>query len=109
MAQNYNQTGDTIEFPILAAVVSGTPVLYGTKLLIPLVSSATVGDIIAHKATGVFTIDKTTGEAWAVGTPLYWDDTTKKLTTTAGSLKLVAWATYPQIAGATTGQAKLVE
>lgn len=109
MAQNYIQQGETIEFPILAAVTSGTPVLYGTKLLVPLVSSSTVGDVIAHKTNGIFEFSKTTGEAWAVGAALYWNDTTKKLTTTASGNTLVAWAVLPYAAGATVGNARLIE
>lgn len=109
MAQNFIEEGDQIEFPILAAVVTGVPVLYGIKLAIPLRSSTVVGEKVAHRFEGVFEIAKTTSEAWAVGDPLYWDNTTKKLTTTAGSLKLVAWAAQPAIAAATTGIASLIE
>jgi predicted RecA/RadA family phage recombinase len=109
MAQNFIQEGHQIEFPILAAVVSGKPVLYVSKLLVPLGTATAVGTVVAHRTVGVFEIDKTTGEAWAVGTELYWNDTTKKLTTTVGSNVKVAWAVTPQIAGATSGLAKLIE
>jgi predicted RecA/RadA family phage recombinase len=109
MAQNFIQEGDQIEIPILAAVVTGAPVLYGTKLGIPLRSSTVVGEPVSHRFAGVFEFAKTTSEAWAVGAALYWNDTTKKLTTTASGNTLVAWAAQPAIAAATTGQARLIE
>lgn len=110
MAQNYIQEGnDGLEITIGAAVVSGAPVLYGTKLGVPLRSETDLTQKVAHKFAGVFLFDKTTAEAWTVGQALYWNDTTKKLTTTAGANVLVAWAADVALAAATTGPAKLIQ
>jgi predicted RecA/RadA family phage recombinase len=110
MAQNYIQDGRYgLEIPIGAAVVSGTPVLYGTKLGIPLRSETDTTQKVAHAFAGVWGIDKTTTEAWTVGAALYWNNTTKKLTTTSSGNTLVAWAADAADAAATTGVAKLIE
>lgn len=56
---------------------------------------------------GVFTLPKTTSEAWTLGQALYWDDSTKKLTTTAGSLKRAGVAYAAAGSADTTGPCDL--
>jgi predicted RecA/RadA family phage recombinase len=50
-------------------------------------------------------IAKTTGEAWTHGQKLYWDNTAKKLTTTAAGNTLVGAAAQAQAAGDSVGRA----
>jgi len=112
MAQNFIQRGDIgLEITITSAVVTGVAVLYGTKLGVPLRSETDLTQKVAHGFSGVWSCDKTTAEAWTVGAPLYWNNTTKKLTTNAaaGANVLVAWAADIVAAGDATGPAKLIE
>ena len=71
------------------------------------VTTAAVGVSVEVAVEGVFTIDKTTGETWTFGEKLYWDDATKKLTTTAASNKVVGFAAQDAASGDTEGNAKL--
>lgn len=48
-------------------------------------------DVVLERR-GTFKLAKTTGEAWTVGQKLYWDDTAKKVTTTATSNTLIGAA-----------------
>lgn len=57
-------------------------------------AAADNGAAVALKRNGVFEMLKTTSEAWTQGQPLFWNASTKKFTTTAGSnaRRGVAWA-----------------
>jgi predicted RecA/RadA family phage recombinase len=65
--------------------------------------TAAEGAPVAIVTTGVFTLPKTSAQAWTVGAKIYWDDTNKVCTTTATSNKLigaaVAAAANPSAAG----------
>src|SRR5262245_34266686 len=51
------------------------------------------GENVEGAVEGVFTLAKTTGAAWAVGDPIYWDNAGKKTTKTATSNKFIGYAT----------------
>jgi predicted RecA/RadA family phage recombinase len=56
---------------------------------------------------GVFTVQKTTGEAWTQGQQLYYVAATGKLTTTAGSNKKAGTAEIAAASADTTGNVNL--
>jgi predicted RecA/RadA family phage recombinase len=56
---------------------------------------------------GVFALAKATPEAWAQGAPVYWDDTAKKATVTAGGNKLIGVATVAAGSTSITGRVRL--
>jgi len=89
-------------------VVSGTAYKIGQILV---VATATVAATLPFegKVTGVFELPKTTGQVWAEGDLLYWDDTTKKLTdVVAGGDLLAGCAANPGAAsGATVGNCRM--
>ena len=61
------------------------------------------GDMPLH-TEGVFTLPKTTSEAWTAGLALYWNTSTKKFTiTAAGNLPVPARAVAVAGSSATTG------
>ncbi len=105
---NKVQPGDTI--PLIApngGVVVGTAYLFGA-LLVVAAATAAQGEEFAGMVTGVFDLPKTTSEAWAtVGARLYWDNSTKKLTTTATSNTLVGCVAVAAGANDTTGRVRL--
>lgn len=79
--KNRLSSGDTMTFTAPGGgVTSGTPVLIGSILVIP-EASAAAGAQFAGAATGVFTLAKTAGAAWAEGQVLYWDSATSSFTT----------------------------
>jgi predicted RecA/RadA family phage recombinase len=106
--KNYIQPGDVLELPVpTGGCVSGSPYLIGSMFVVAVVS-APEGDMAAFRRVGVYSLPKTTGEAWAVGNPLYFDPATSKLTKTAGALKAVAQAVAVHQNAETVGKAVLV-
>lgn len=84
-------------------VVAGTCYLIGV-LLVFSKSTVAAGAEFEGATEGVFeAAPKTTSQAWTEGAKLYWDDTTKKFTTTVGSNKAVGIAVSAELAAATTG------
>jgi predicted RecA/RadA family phage recombinase len=106
MAQNFVQEGDQIPYTLVAEAVSGDTILIGKRVGIALKSGA-IGDVIQLAVEGVFEVAKTTGQAWTVGALVYFDNTTKKYTTTVGSNELAGFITLPAISGDTIGYVKI--
>lgn len=106
MATNLVQKGGVIDLVAAADLVSGTPVLIGDILGVPLAN-------IANTATGpvaiegVFTITKVTADTFVQGQILFWDDSAKKLTETVSTNKPVAICMEVAGGTATTCKAKL--
>lgn len=65
-------------------VVSGTPKLIGTLLVIPLITVAAT-ESFSGATKGVFDVPKTAGAAWTEGAALYWDVADGEFTTDADS------------------------
>ena len=73
MATNFVQPGDVIELTAPGGgVVSGTPVVIGGLFVVPLVTAAATVKFSAQ-VTGVFTLTKTSAQAWTEGQKIYWD------------------------------------
>lgn len=106
MATNYVQKGEVMDYVASATLTSGTPVLVGDILGVPLVDAVS-GDTLAVQIEGVFDIAATAADTFVQGQILFWDDSTKKLTETAGSNKPVAIAMETKAADVTTVAAKL--
>ena len=56
---------------------------------------------------GVLTLAKATGQTWAQGVLIYWDNTAKNCTTTLTSNKLIGVATAAALTGDTVGNVRL--
>lgn len=80
--RNYLQRGDTVTVPAPSAVKSGDGVLVGGLFGVA-ATDADSGAPVEVKTTGVFTLPKTSAQAWTVGAAVYWDGT--KCTTADGS------------------------
>jgi predicted RecA/RadA family phage recombinase len=70
--KNFISSGDIVTIPAPAAVSSGDGVLVGTLFGVA-VTDADSGANVAIKTTGVFTLPKTSAQAWTVGAAIYWD------------------------------------
>jgi predicted RecA/RadA family phage recombinase len=84
MAKNFIQPGKTITLTAPYARNSGQAAKIGSIIAISLATLANAAS--GEWATeGVWDVDKTSAEAWAVGDLVYWDNTAKSFTTTATS------------------------
>lgn len=102
--KNFIKPGDTLTLVAPYNVSSGGGMLVGSIFG---VATETVlsGASVEAALDGVYELAKTTGEAWTQGAVLYWNDTTKALTTTAASNKRVGYAARAQLSGDTVGWA----
>lgn len=104
---NYKKPGDTMTFTAPGGgVVSGTAYLIGALLV---VAASTVAATLPFEGVveGVFTLPKTTGTAWTEGEALYWDNSTKKLTTVSTGNTAVGVAAAVAASGDATGDVRL--
>jgi len=84
--RNYVQPGKVIDALMPAAVTSGDGVQVGTALFgvaVDTYGSGATGQLMTE---GVFDLAKTTAEAYAAGARLYWNNTTKMVTTATGGM-----------------------
>ena len=103
--KGYIQDGDTLPFVAPYDVAAGGGVLVGTIFLVAIAAVSSGGNGQGRRR-GVMDIAKTTGEAWTQGQLLYWDNTNKKLTTTAsGNGAARGAAAQAQASGDTVGRA----
>lgn len=83
--KNYVQEGKFVTVIAPADVVSGQG-LKVASLFGVVAKDAKSGEEVEVATDGVYELPKTTSQAWAAAwTAIYWDDSTKKLTTTVGS------------------------
>jgi len=107
MAGNYIQPGEKLTLTAPSGgVISGNAYLIGGLLVIASIT-AVEDDEFTCSTVGVWTLPKTTGEVWTELQKLYWNDSTKKLTTTATDGALVGVATAAALTGDTTGPVRL--
>jgi predicted RecA/RadA family phage recombinase len=103
MAKNLIHTpADTVPLAAPYTVASGGGMLVG-KIFGVALSDAASGETVAVQRRGVAVLAKATGEAWTVGAAIYWDNTNRRCTTTAGSNTLVGAAFAPAASADTTG------
>lgn len=107
MARNFIQPGNTLTLTApTGGVVAGTVYLIGTLLV---VAQNTVAQTLPFEGivTGVVTQPKATGQAWAEGAKVYWDNTAKNFTTTSSANTLAGVAAAAALTGDTTGSVRL--
>lgn len=110
MANTYIQDGEVIDITASGTVTSGSPILYGTRLGIPLKSGVS-GDVIPTAFEGVHQLTKATGAGTALtlGGIVYWDDSAKKITGVSSGNTAIGWAVEAAGTSAATGKVKLYE
>ncbi|MFG1319841.1 DUF2190 family protein [Xanthobacter autotrophicus] len=105
--KNFVQHGDTLDLTAPSGgVISGTAYLIGALFGVAVVS-ADAGVTFPLRVVGVYILPKATGEAWAEGAVLYWDNTNKRLTTTASGNTKVGMVASAALSAATTGAIRL--
>lgn len=65
-------------------VISGTPVLIGALLVVPVTTNAQT-EKFAGETEGVISFTKVSAQAWTEGQKIYWDNTNKRFTNASAS------------------------
>jgi len=100
--KNYLGPDSPINIVAAADFVSGTFVVQGSLVGV-WGASGSSGDLAALHTEGVFTLPKTTSEAWTSGQALFWNTATSKFTTDSTKLPVAARAALAAGSSATTG------
>lgn len=100
--QNYICEGSVIEVTAGAAITSGDPVLSGSIFGVA-TNSAAIGEVVAVRVVGVYSLAKATGAAWSLGDRLFWDATNKVLTKTASANTPAGFAYADALSADATG------
>jgi len=82
---NFVQPGNSLTVVMPGIKTKGDLVQVGTKLLGVAVETYTSGSTGQIWTSGVFDIAKTTGEAYAAGAAVWWNNSTFKLTSGTGA------------------------
>lgn len=104
--KNFVQAGSNLTLPAPAAVSSGDLVIVGALIGVAAGDAAAGADFDMITA-GIFDLPKTTGEAFTLGSTVYWDATAKKITTTASGNTLCGYAVKAAGSGDATARIKL--
>lgn len=106
MTTKFVQPGEVIDYTAGANIASGQVVLMGARIGVALKAIAN-GETGPVRITGVFKIAKLSTDNMAQGTPLYWDNTNSRLTTTASGNTLAGFATADAAAATTSVNIKI--
>jgi predicted RecA/RadA family phage recombinase len=104
--QNYIKPGDNITLPAPYDVSAGDGALVGSIFGVAQGDAVTAEDVVLVRQ-GVFTLAKTSAQAWTQGAKIYWDDTSKVATTTATSNTLIGAAHVAAANPSDTGEVVL--
>jgi predicted RecA/RadA family phage recombinase len=104
--KNFVQPGDIVTVAAPADVSSGDLVVVGTLFGVA-ATDAKSGDPIEIKTSGVFTLPKTSAQAWTQGVKVYYDSENKVLTTTASTNTLIGHAVEAAGNPSSTGVVRL--
>jgi len=107
--KNFISEGRRLDFVApVGGVVSGMPIIIGVLIVIPSTTAAE-GVAFAGEVEGAFDVAAATGQAWATGTLVYWDDTNKRFTTSASGNTKRGVAAAPKASAAAIGTVKLIQ
>lgn len=104
--KNYVQPGEVITLTAPYARNSGQGALVGSVFGVA-VNDVANGASGEFKTVGVYDLDKTSAQAWTVGSLIYWDDTAKVTTNVATSNKLIGTAMAVAANPSATGRVRL--
>lgn len=104
--KNFVQNGDVISLIAPYALLSGQGVLVGALFGVAATDAAS-GASVEAKRVGVFDIAAVAADNGSVGTKMYWDNTARRLTTTATNNTLVGALTAAKAAADATARVLL--
>lgn len=106
MASNYVQVGDTLTIAAPADVLSGGVVIAGAIVGIAQ-NDALTGATVDVAVSDVWELPKVGADAFALGDPVYWDDTADLATVTTTSNTRIGVAVAAAGAGTATVKVRL--
>jgi predicted RecA/RadA family phage recombinase len=106
--KNYVQKGETLTLTAPYAVSSGGGALVGSAFGVAANDYAN-GEDGEFQVAGVFDLTRETGAStgWSQGALIYWDNTSKRITKTPTSNKLIGVAVRTAADGDATGRVRL--
>lgn len=104
--KNFIQEGEVIDVTLSGTITSGDVVVAGSLVGVAQISGVS-GDVIPVKLCGVYELAKATG-ALTQGAQVYWDNSAKKVTTTASGNTLMGYAWRAAASGDATAQVRLL-
>lgn len=109
--KNFVQSGEVIGVTVASgsdevALSSGDGYLIGSLFGVA-VADAAIGEVVQLQVVGVVDIAKTSAEAWSVGEKIYWVNSTRRATSTAGANKFIGVATEVAANPSSTGRVRL--
>jgi len=104
--KNFVQPGKTVTVAAPYDVASGAGCLVGSLFGVATIDAVS-GANVDITTCGVYTLPKTSAQAWTVGAKVYWDDTNKVATTTATSNTLIGCAMAVAANPSATGDVRL--
>ena len=84
-------SGNNVTLPAPYALTSEQVAQVGSIIGVAQAAAAISADMVLVRQ-GVFTLTKTAAQAWPLGQTLYWDNTTRAVTTTVGTNKMIGAA-----------------
>jgi len=105
-ATNYVQEGETLTLTAPYTVTSGSGALVGSIFGVAL-TDITSGADGEFATKGVFDLLCVTGDAFALGAKVYWDDGAKKCDSSSSTTSLIGVAVQAKSAGTTTVRVRL--
>lgn len=103
MARNFVADGEHFNYTASGAVASGDVVLMGAMIGVSLKTLA-AGETGPARTVGVYTVPKLSTDVLALGAQVYWDNTNKRVTTTASGNTACGKAYTPAGSGAATAE-----
>jgi predicted RecA/RadA family phage recombinase len=100
------QEGKSIDYTPGSAVASGDVIVQGGLVGIAVVPIA-ANDLGALTVEGVFNFTKNSGETWAVGDAIYWDESEEEATLTSSGNVYLGLCVLASASALTTGNVKL--
>lgn len=98
--RNYIQPGHVLGVPAPGPITSGSGVVVGALFGVA-AHPAEAGEIVQIHTVGVYALSKIPAEAWAIGDPVYWNETDGLATGIATDNRLIGVAA--EVAGAQEG------
>lgn len=108
MASNFIQPGDVLTLTAPYDVASGAGALVGSIFGVA-TSAYASGDAGEFAVCGVWSLAKTSAQAWTVGQKVYWDNTNKRCDTDGTVGQLIGVATAVADNPSSTGYVRLNE
>lgn len=104
--KTYQSSGLQVSVTALAAATSGEGMLIGSLFGVAQADAA-IGETVALVTEGIIEHGKTSAQAWSVGDKIYWNDSTKKMTTADSGNTLVGVAVAAAANPSSTGVVRL--